>query len=354
MIYIWIGLNRLDHSTQESSTQTVSVIVAARNEADNIHLTLNALSQQIYPSPYSEFILVDDNSTDNTLDISTKFINLIPNSKIIKAETPTQGVSPKKSALSKGISESINEIILLTDADCEPSKFWIQGIVNEFEPDVSAVVGFSPLTGTGIIGSICRLDSLVNAAVAAGTIGMSNPVTSTGRNFAYRKSVWDSLGGFGDLNSAASGDDDLLLQKISSYNGKVRFCLNPETFVKSKGKQSLQAWWNMKRRHISAGKRYKPMFVIVSSVLYFSQLFIIIALSLSIAGVLSPFSIILIWGAKVFFDWITLHKAAYLLKVKNWLLSFLIAEVITPFLFTVLVPAALFRKIGWKGRKLSS
>src|SRR5688572_7162525 len=66
----------------ETPSIPVSIIIPARNEEKNIGLLLQALQQQTYPKEFFEIIVVDDQSTDETVEIVMQF----PGVKLLKLE----------------------------------------------------------------------------------------------------------------------------------------------------------------------------------------------------------------------------------------------------------------------------
>lgn len=351
VIAIAIGLEQL-RTHSGTSKPRVSVLIAVRNEEDNIPRCLKALSIQDYPVDLREFIVIDDNSTDRTAEIVNDFKDQIPGLMLIRAKPPTEGVAPKKNALITGINGSSGEVIITTDADCAPPPGWLNGIARLFELGVDAVVGYSPLEGKGMVGALVRFDGFINAVTSAGTIGLGIPTSAVGRNLAYRRSVWQEINGFGQDVAGASGDDDLLLQRIAEAGYKTLFNIDPDTFVPAKGQESFARWWQMKRRHFSAGKRYKPSLVVTGAVLYLFNPALILAAGMTLAGYFDPIVLAAIWGAKVSIDGLTLSRGAKLFRMRNWALTWLIAEIISPLIFTFLLPASLIGNIKWKDRSL--
>ena len=348
------GLGR-HRSTSTDMKPTVSVIIAARNEENNIGNCLQALSAQDYPAELREIVVIDDNSTDRTKEIAEGYLTRIPGLRIIDAGAPLKGVAPKKSALIKGIGESSGDVIITTDADCSPPPGWITEMAGLFEPDVEAVVGFSPLEGKGLTGALVNFDSLVNAVVSAGSLGLGVAGSAVGRNFAYRRKAWLDAGGFGSGAAAASGDDDLLLQRIAANGGRILFATDPASFVPATGKKSPVEWWRMKRRHFSAGRRYKPGLIVLGTLLYLFNPALIAMTVCVICGEIKPcWLIISIWGLKISVDGLALARGADLFKVYNWKIPWLVAELISPFILTVLLPASMVGRIGWKGRLLKT
>ena len=347
------GLGRL-RRFESDSKPSVSVLIAARNEEKNIGKCLSALGRQDYPEELREIIVIDDSSTDRTGEIAAGFTDTISGLRVLQAGAVPDGVAPKKNALIKGIEASNGEIILTTDADCEPPSGWISGIISCFEPEIDAVVGFSPITGKGVTGALCKFDSLANAVISAGTLGLGIPGSAVGRNFAYRRTAWNDVGGFGSSASGASGDDDLLLQRIGAAGGRIAFATDPGSFVPAKGKESLSDWLSMKRRHFSAGKRYKPDLILFSGLLYLFNPALIVGTVLAAVGSIDWQTIIAIWGAKIAVDGLTLSRGARLFRQRGWVFAWLIGEFVSPLLFTLLIPSSMFGRITWKDRSLKT
>ncbi|MDP8228816.1 MAG: glycosyltransferase [Candidatus Electryoneaceae bacterium] len=354
---IAIGLLRLRTSDRSGSSKgkdvpTVTVLIAARNEEGMIERCLKSLAGQDYPSEQVEIVVINDHSTDRTADIARGFIGKMPNLRVIDADDPPDGWAPKKNALLNGIRATSGDIILTTDADCIPPTGWISGIVGYFESEVDAVVGWSPLKGDGLIGGIVRFDGLINGVVSAGTIGLGFPTTAVGRNFAYRRSVWDRVGGFGETASGASGDDDLLLQRIAANQGNVRFSTDPATFVRADGQRSLSGWLRMKRRHLSAGTKYRPGLMAFSTALYLFNVTLIAGIILGLTGQSSWWIPGMVWSGKLLVDGLALMIGSKRMLVRGWLIGWVIGEVVTPLLITLLIPASLIGRVRWKGRDL--
>ncbi len=354
VLALYAGLGKVSQKKSNDKLLSVSVLIAARNEAENIGNLLEALAKQNYPGDKFEIIIIDDNSSDATVEIALEHSRKMHNLYVGPAGFRPLGLAPKKHALSVGIGKATGEIILATDADCVPQPEWISGMVKQFTPGVDAVAGYSPLQGAGFAGAVSRFDSFVNAVVSAGSIGLGFPVTAVGRNFAYRKKIWENIGGFDGASKGASGDDDLLLQKIDKRKGKTRFALDPQTFVKSKAKSSFNEWRRMKTRHISAGKRYRIGLIFFSAVLYLFQVGLIACFLFTLLGKIPLPALLAIVFAKVLADFAALYKGAGLLNERKWLAPFIIAELISPALFVFLVPSGLFGRVKWKDRVLRS
>jgi len=345
------GMARLRHS-HSYAKPTIAILIAARNEEECISDCLAAIEKQDYPENLREIVVINDNSDDSTADIARSFRDKIPGLRIIDAGELPEGIAPKKNALIAGIKATSSDIILTTDTDCQPPPGWISGIATCFEQDVDAVVGYSPLTGRGLIGALARFDGFISAIISAGTTGLGYPGSSVGRNFAYRRQAWLDAGGFGSDAAAASGDDDLLLQRIASRGKKVVFATDPNSFVPARGKEKFPEWWRMKRRHYSAARRYKPGLVIAGTLLYLFNPALVIMTIMAAAGHIDPIVAVGVWGAKISADGLALSRGSRLFHHQGWVFPWLIGEILSPVIFTILLPVSMVGRINWKGRKL--
>ncbi|RKY71077.1 MAG: hypothetical protein DRP97_02655, partial [Candidatus Latescibacterota bacterium] len=258
---IRIGLGRLKEG-ENTRQYSVSVVVAARNEERNIGRCLERLVSQDYPSDRYEVVVVDDRSEDGTGEIVKDFGRRYDHVRLVRVDDVPAGLSAKKYALSKGITASKGEILFVTDADCLPGRGWLSGMMRYFEPDVGMVAGYSPFqVGEGLSGSavgvleqvaawgvnegyseaafsggagsagvsgvsmepqggmssqrlgrrfferLLAFEAMVTATMAAGSIGIGGGITCAARNLAYRREVFEQVGGFSKIEKARYGDD---------------------------------------------------------------------------------------------------------------------------------------------------
>src|ERR1700710_2937755 len=68
----WANLKRFNNSAVNFSTK-ITVMIAARNEEEKIHLTIEDILAQDYPKHLTEIIIVDDHSTDRTSAIISSY-----------------------------------------------------------------------------------------------------------------------------------------------------------------------------------------------------------------------------------------------------------------------------------------
>ncbi|MEO6684289.1 MAG: glycosyltransferase [Ginsengibacter sp.] len=128
-----------------SQTHPVSVIICARDEAENIVKNLPGALIQNYSTTH-EVIVVNDNSYDETKYILQELNKEYKHMKLVELTQEAQFIPGKKFPLSVGIKTARHEIVLLTDADCVPaSEFWIEKMQDGFHNGIDIVLGYGPL-----------------------------------------------------------------------------------------------------------------------------------------------------------------------------------------------------------------
>ena len=110
----------------------VSIICSARNEEENLTHFLNALLVQDYDLNLVQIIMVDDCSTDRTLDVLKSYQEKFPDFSCFTSVGREEAISAKKNALSQAMKKVKYDIVLSSDADCIPAKGWIKGIVDTY------------------------------------------------------------------------------------------------------------------------------------------------------------------------------------------------------------------------------
>jgi len=353
LILIFWGLFRLKKGNVKEQP-SVSVIIAARNEEENLPDCLKALSCQSYPEEKFEIIVANDRSTDNSMDILKKFGEGKSNFKVIEIKKRHPQIAPKKWALDQSIRQAKGEIILTTDADCAPSERWIESMITFFKKDVGLVAGFSPLTRgkkPNSFNALVVLESMALAGVAAGSTGLGFPLTCNGRNLAYRKKVFEEVGGFDAIAEFISGDDDLFMHQIRKRTKwKIRYATDRNAIVPSKPPTRFKDFVNQRLRHASKGKSYAlGMKLGLTAVYLFNLGLILTAIIPETRGLFLRGFLI-----KFVLDFFILVKTSSLFGQKRWLISYPIAAVLHPVYVVVLGLWGQLGRFHWKGSTYKS
>jgi len=280
--YLYFYLSVHTFKPQENKNQPpVSIIICARNEAENLGNFLPSVLEQDYPD--YEVIVVNDCSEDNSYDILGEFILKYPNLKISTINKDPVFTHNKRFAQFIGIKAAKNEILLLTDADCQPeSDKWLAGMASHFDEKTTFVLGYGGyLSEKGLLNKYIRYESMIIAMQYFGMALKGFPYMGVGRNLAYRRSLFFENKGYGAHNHLISGDDDLFVNThATNENTAVEY--RTGTHTRSLPASGIDEWIAQKKRHLTTSPYYKirdKLFLIaepLSRVIFYSSFIILL------------------------------------------------------------------------------
>lgn len=262
------------HKVEKRSVLPVSILVCAKNEEKNLRHLLPLLLDQNYP--VYEIVLIDDGSSDGSLNVMNSFRKQTAGSKVsIQVISIDKNESKgKKFALSQGVIASKYEQLLFTDADCMPaSKNWIQLISNNFSANISLVLGYGAYTKIkgSFLNKLIRFETLMTAVQYFSYARSGNAYMGVGRNIAYTKNIFQKANGFDTHLHVRSGDDDLFVNQVAQADNTA-ICDDPMSFTYSRPKVSFTSWITQKRRHITTSSHYKKYHKFCLGLFYLTQI----------------------------------------------------------------------------------
>jgi len=246
------------HPETGGNLPPVSVIICAKNEAENLKKFLPRVLEQDYPS--YEVIVVNDCSEDDSYKVLGEFLTKYPHLKVSTLTKDPRFPHSKKFAQFIGIKAASNETLLFTDADCYPvTDQWIKTMTSGFEPGKEFVLGYGGYIKTkGILNLYQRYESFFIAMQYMGMAIRGIPYMGVGRNMAYLKKVFMRNKGYGNYTHITSGDDDLFVNE-NAKPSTVSVEFRPVAHTRSVPASGLTEWVKRKLRHLSTARFYKPV-----------------------------------------------------------------------------------------------
>lgn len=302
-------------SEKKTTSVPVSLIVCAKNEAANLKKNIPAWIRQNYDQ--FELILINDASTDNTLEIMEEFEQKHQNIVLVNVKNNEQFWGNKKYALTLGIKKAQYNHFIFTDADCTPaSRDWLAHMAAQFSDEKQIVLGYGAYEKKpGWLNKIIRFETLMTAVQYFSYAKAGIPYMGVGRNLAYTSSVFYRHNGFIKHIKHASGDDDLFVNETAtSHNTAV--CFHPDGFTFSVPKKTIRAWFQQKRRHYSTARYYKPLHKILLGVYSFSGLLFWIATAIALFTPMWPAALVFS-GIRMLIQYVTIGRAAKKLGEKD-------------------------------------
>jgi len=350
------GLSKLDYyKTRYGGEEFISVVIPYRNETENIVDNLKSLESQSFPENKYEVIYVDDFSED---DSAIKLRNAVTKKNVKLYSVKNSGLKKahKKHAIEYALTKAKGSIILFTDADCIVPPDWISAMVAGFEENTALISG--PVKFKSSETLFDKLQALEFAGLilaGAGLIANKTPMIASSANLAFRKKVFDEVGGYRNLMNLSSGDDELLMQKIAyDTDYEVKFCFDSDAVVVTKPNDSVGEFSQQRKRWASKGFYYQNKRIIFQLVfIFFFYLGLIIQPILGVFWSPKFLSVLAVsFSVKIIIEYSVLKKGEGIVLDKIYFPLFLLAEILhIPYIIYASI-SGLFGNFSWKGREL--
>jgi cellulose synthase/poly-beta-1,6-N-acetylglucosamine synthase-like glycosyltransferase len=241
----------------KSEALPISIIIAARNEEKNIPVLIRSLNEQNYPKDKYEVIIVDDNSADNTLEVIKRNIPQGLNLKYYSIRPEEKELPAKKGVLIYAVKKTNFPYILVTDADCRPSKNWLRSFSSKFSEGYDVLFGAAPFfKRDGLINKISRFENLRSGILTFAAAELKFPYSAAARSFGYTRTAYDKLNGYHSVSDAIAGDDDLFIREAVKAGMEIGTVVDADSFVYSETASSLPDYLKQKARHLSVSGKY--------------------------------------------------------------------------------------------------
>lgn len=287
-----------------SDLPTLTVIIAARNESDNLFENLPFILQQNYP--VFEVIVINHQSIDDSAYLLNAYQQQYPNLRVIEVAKSKHLRPGKKLPITLGVKGAKYDHLIFTDADCKPSSNeWLQSIAKRFTHGTEIVLGYGPYSRQkGFLNRLVRFDT---AWIGTSYMSMALarlPYMGVGRNMAYTKELFNNVRGFKSHYSLPSGDDDLFIQEAAK-NRNYRIDIESKSYSYSDASSTWSSWVRQKSRHYSTSNHYSVIKKWLLGIYPFTMLILLVSF------------VILMFSIE--FRWLTLLVFSIVLFLKWWI-----------------------------------
>ncbi len=234
------------------ATKSASVIIPAFNGAARIGNCLAALLPQV-GACHAEILVVDDGSTDNTVDVVKQY------SSVRLISQPNAGPA---AARNYGAKQALGEIILFTDDDCVPTADWLVAMLKPFDdPGIVGAKGIYRTRQKSLVARFVQLEYEDKYRLMANFSHIDFIDTYSA---AFRRVRFLEIGGYDTSFPVACAEDVELSYRMSVRGWKMKFVPNaivyhthPDSLARYLKKKYKFAFWRMLAVRNSPGKAVK-------------------------------------------------------------------------------------------------
>ncbi|HAI75596.1 MAG TPA: glycosyl transferase family 2 [Microscillaceae bacterium] len=333
-------------------TTTLVVVVVVRNEAANLPQLLASLQAQTYPRHLWSVWMIDDGSTDGTIQVAQHFE---ANFELQITALP-EGLgqySPKKAAITWVMPQLTAELVVCTDGDCQMGEAWLATVAAYYRQTqaqfISAPVG---VLGIGLLGRFQQIEQAALVAVGAVSMHLQRPTMCNGANMAYPKTAFEAVGGYAGVDQWASGDDEFLLAKIAGKFPKAcHFLPARQATVYTYAQSTWKGFFQQRKRWASKWRFHKHQAPLMIGIYL-----MVVQVALLAGWFWASLSTTSYWIWWAFFfkyglEFLFLAQVLSRYNFKNYYCWMPITQIFYPFYVLVFTVVAQGRQFEWKARK---
>lgn len=341
----------------ETKNLPFSIIINYRNEESHLPGLLASIKNQNYDFALLQWIIVNDNSTDRSLELLQSFKTKNSQIRMLLIDRVPKSTSAKKDGITQAVELSPYNHIITTDADCLLPQNWLLSYLAIYNKHTDAHFIAAPIQiepQNTILSSLQQQEMMALQLITMGSFSYRQPFMCNGANMSFTKEAFQQADGYEGNLHVSSGDDIFLLEKLAAEDVmKCHYLKNPEAVVTTFPKQHLKELILQRTRWVQKGSETKSLLnkLVSFQVLLMSLLFVCSPI-LWHFSLLTDQMLIGIIITKAFTDVIVLVIGDQFFENVNW--KFVCVNfLIYPFIVLFIALNSLL-KPQWHGREINA
>ncbi|WP_069790182.1 glycosyltransferase [Cyanobacterium sp. IPPAS B-1200] len=226
----------------------VSVIIPIYNGEKDLPELIECLKNQTYNNEKTEFILVDNNSSDDTFKLIEEKAIILKNINIKCIQE--NKIQSSYAARNRGIKEAQGEIFAFTDVDCRPQKDWLEKLIQPFNDTKTMIVAgeIKAIKGDNILEKYADKRDILSQKYT-----LANEFFPYGQtaNLAVRREALKVVGLFRPYLTTG-GDADICWRILKEIESEIKFV--PDALVLHRHRDNLKDFKSQWRRYGKSSK----------------------------------------------------------------------------------------------------
>jgi cellulose synthase/poly-beta-1,6-N-acetylglucosamine synthase-like glycosyltransferase len=223
----------------------ISVIIPIYNGEDDLPDLLKCLQSQTYPREQVEYLLVNNNSSDQTGSILEQAVIESKGSGFPLIVLTENQIQSSYAARNLGIKTARYDLLVFTDADCRPSYQWLEEIVKPFgDTDIGIVAGeIFALTGNSILEKYAERREILSPKFL-----LEHPFSPYGQtaNLAIRKAAFEKVGLFRPYLTTG-GDADICWRILRETQWQLAYA--PTAVISHRHRSTIKSFRSQFQRY---------------------------------------------------------------------------------------------------------
>jgi glycosyltransferase involved in cell wall biosynthesis len=353
IVYAITGWKKLNIEDEKQPWLGVSILVAARNESENIETVIKDIFNQNYNHELFELIVIDDNSEDDTLQKANVLKAKYPKLKVI-SNTDESG---KKTALQKGVNLSKFDTIATIDADCRVPSEWLITMTSHWVQNQTKML-LGPVVfqaNKTVLQQAQSMEMLAIMGLTGGFASRGKPIMANGANLLFNKASFQEIGGYKNAENPSGDDVFTMLKFREKWHDSVQFVKHYESATLTKAEDTFSSFWQQRKRWLSKRSGYSSNLIKATAIItYLANVAAFVSLIAIIIAFGSSWTNKLMWVLfiKTLLDLVLTRTVSRDLQPHCGIANILMTEVFVAIYVTFLGIFGNTRNYIWKGRNI--
>ncbi|MGD1840580.1 MAG: glycosyltransferase [Thermonemataceae bacterium] len=241
---------------------TISILVAARNEATNIRDCLEALEKLNYPKEKLQILIGDDASSDQTAAIVQAFIKNKPHFQLHFIQKQLGQAIGKANVLAHLAHQAKGDWFFFTDADVVVPSTWIESMLGSIQQKpYSIIMGFTSMLGQKPFSRLQAIDWCFALGLIHLFMRQGLPITTMGNNMVFKREAYWSTGGYEKL-APSIVEDFTLFQAAVKRGARFIHIVHPSITAYTQPMPSFLALLQQRKRWMRGALRL-PWYMVI-------------------------------------------------------------------------------------------
>ncbi len=329
--------------------ESCSIIICVRNEEGNIKTCVESIFKQDFPPEQMEVILVNDHSTDNTMNVLHELIQANPTYSMRVLSLNTE--SGKKAGIAMAVGEARFNIIICTDADCVWDESHLKKTMQVFvEQNADFIAGPVLLHHhRGVIQFLQRIENYAMQAFTASAFIRNRAGICNGANMSFRRDTFLAIGGYASYSNISSGDDVFLLHQFKKFKKSIKYSFY--TVVHTKAVNNAREYLQQRLRWAGKSTHYRDIHTLQDGTIVMlanTGLLLLLFFSIFYTNFVTLF--IILFAIKTLVDINLVIKFTTFMGEKIRIIDLIIFQVYYLLYLPLLLLLLPFAKVKWKDR----
>lgn len=245
-----------------SDQPPVTLLIALRNEEKNLEDLVQNLLKLDYPGDKLQIIMGEDRSEDHTRELLNRLVEKDSRFTVIDIAGDIRPLKAKANVVAQLIPFANSEFLFIMDADVRVPPSWIHAMLQQVEPGVGVIGGYTLVIGKDIWSQLQNMDWLLAQAQLQSAASIYGALAVSGTNMMITKTACQAIGGYQKIPYSLTEDIGFLLA-VTAKGFAAKHIFDRRALARVKPQSGWRPLFSQRRRWIYGATKMPGVIVLL-------------------------------------------------------------------------------------------